>query len=78
MIAVDPAYRHQGHMGRMMRALLDDVDRKKTFCMLETETPGNVPIYEHYGFRVVKEGMVEPQGVPFFFLVYDPLGIVKD
>ncbi len=78
MIAVDPGHRHGGHMGRMMRALLADVDAKQTFCMLETETPGNVPIYEHYGFRLIRAGEVQPQNVPFFYMVYDPMGIVKE
>ena len=78
MIAIDPACRGQGVMRRLMTPLLDRVDREKTFCLLETENPGNVSIYEHFGFCLIHSGRVQPADIPYFFMAYDPRRIVRD
>lgn len=78
MIAIDPACRRQGVMRRLMTPLLDRVDRERTFCLLETENPGNVSIYKHFGFRLIRSGRVQPADIPYFFMAYDPRGIVRD
>jgi ribosomal protein S18 acetylase RimI-like enzyme len=78
MIAIDPAARGHGILRQLMTPLLERVEREKTFCLLETENPGNVPIYEHFGFRQVRSGRVPSADMPFFFMVYDPSGLVTD
>lgn len=78
LIAIDPACRGQGVMRRLMTPLLDRIGREKTFCLLETENPGSVPIYAHFGFRLVRSGRVQPADIPYFFMAYDPRGIVRD
>jgi GNAT superfamily N-acetyltransferase len=77
IIAVDPACRGQGVMRRLMTPLLDRIDREGNFCLLETENPANVPIYGHYGFRLVRSGRVLPADIPYFHMAYDPMGIVR-
>jgi GNAT superfamily N-acetyltransferase len=76
MVAVSPAFREKGFMSRMIRSLLESTDKAGTFCLLETENPNNVPIYEHFGFKRIKSGTVQPVNVPFFYMAYDPAGIL--
>jgi GNAT superfamily N-acetyltransferase len=66
MIAVDPALRGQGQMSRMMGPLLAYAKRQGIPCLLETEDPANVPIYEHFGFRVISTGHIELPPVDYF------------
>lgn len=42
MVAVDKKYRGQKFMSQMIRAALDEADKRRTFCVLETETIENV------------------------------------
>ncbi|MFG6494824.1 GNAT family N-acetyltransferase [Fictibacillus sp. UD] len=74
-VCVDPAHRHQGHMTKMMKAAIEETKKRKTFCLLQTETMKNVRIYKHLGFSVVEE--VRFDHIPFstFVMIYDPYGI---
>ncbi len=51
-------YRGQGLASRLIRPLLEEFDKKKLACYLETHNPSNVAIYEHFGFKVVEEGKI--------------------
>ena len=51
LIAVRPGLHGRGYMGRLMRPVLDEACRRNRSVILNTETPGNLPIYEHYGFQ---------------------------
>ncbi len=74
-VCVDPTHRHQGHMTNMMKAAIEDTKKRKTFCLLQTETIKNVRIYKHLGFSVVEE--VRFDHIPFstFVMIYDPYEI---
>jgi GNAT superfamily N-acetyltransferase len=78
MIAVDPHSQGRGHMSRIMRPLLEYTERVNSFCFLETENSDNVPIYKHFGFRLIHAGEIKNTAVHYFFMVYDPLGIFID
>ncbi len=54
-IAVDPAHQGQGHAGALLRPVLAHLQRVGLPCYLETHQRRNVPLYEHFGFRVVEE-----------------------
>jgi GNAT superfamily N-acetyltransferase len=58
MMGVDPACQGQGHAGRLLRPMLERADREGTACFLETQLAKNVGLYEHFGFRVVEEGII--------------------
>lgn len=49
--------------GALLRAGLDRVDAGRMPAYLESSAPGNVPLYERFGFRVVGE-IVLPDGGP--------------
>ncbi|WP_210610049.1 GNAT family N-acetyltransferase [Priestia flexa] len=76
-VSVDPLYRHQGHMSKLMRSALKEVDETKSFCVLQTETKENVAIYQHLGFKLINK--IIDDGVPFptYVLLYDPYKITK-
>ncbi|WP_254848723.1 GNAT family N-acetyltransferase [Paenibacillus sp. FSL R10-2796] len=54
MLAVQDQYRGQGYVSKIMTPLLAECRMSNTLCTLETQTPSNLPIYEHYQFRTVK------------------------
>jgi ribosomal protein S18 acetylase RimI-like enzyme len=64
-IGVDPARQGFGLGGLLLRAGLARVDRDGVECHLITWPPGNVRLYQRYGFEVAVEGDV-PGGGPRF------------
>ncbi|CAH8244474.1 GNAT family N-acetyltransferase [Paenibacillus melissococcoides] len=53
MLVVQPQYRGQGWVRKMMSPLLAECRERGIACTLETQNPRNVGLYEHYGFTVV-------------------------
>ena len=56
-LAVDPGHQHHGLAELLMNEVLDYAQQHKMLVSLETHNPDNVPIYEHFGFKVY--GIVE-------------------
>ena len=52
-IAVQKSFRGKGFAGKLIKPILLELDKTETPCYLETQNPVNVPIYEHYGFKVM-------------------------
>ncbi len=57
-IGIDPAFQGKGFASALLKPMLARMDTDQNSCYLETQNRENVPIYKHYGFRVVEEGMV--------------------
>lgn len=55
VIGVDPAYQGQGFCSRLVRPVLDRIDRERMPCYLETNAAKNVAIYRRFGFEVISE-----------------------
>lgn len=72
MVAVDKKYRGQKFMSTMIRAALNEADKRRTFCVLETETIENVRIYEHFGFQLSQSIEVVKGQLTVYILIYDP------
>lgn len=51
-LAVDPAHQGQGIASALLRPVLRRCDAQGVGAYLETATPSNLPLYEHFGFRV--------------------------
>lgn len=62
-IGVDPSYQGQGVGGALLRSRLERVDHEGAEAYLESSKPGNIPIYEHFGF-MVREVPKLPEGAP--------------
>ena len=52
-IAVRKTFRGKGFAGKLIKPVLAKLDKTKLPCYLETQNPDNVPIYEHYGFKIM-------------------------
>lgn len=53
LIGVDPTQQGKGIGSRMIRDMLDRLDRENVPAYLEATSPRNVPLYERMGFRPV-------------------------
>jgi len=62
-IGVDPAHQRQGAGGALLRSRLTRVDADGAAAYLESSKTENIPVYEHFGFRVVEIPAL-PGGVP--------------
>ena len=58
VIAVEPELQGKGYGSMLLRPMLTRMDKKHTPCYLETQEEKNVPMYQHYGFKVVEEGII--------------------
>jgi ribosomal protein S18 acetylase RimI-like enzyme len=58
IIGVDPAYHGQGFSSRLVRPVLQRIDRERMPSFLETNTWRNVAIYRRFGFEVVSEDKI--------------------
>jgi GNAT superfamily N-acetyltransferase len=62
-IGVDPAYQGQGVGSALLRSRLERVDREGAAAYLESSKPGNIPLYEHFGFQAAEVPPL-PNGAP--------------
>ena len=63
MIGTDPDRRGLGVGAALLRSRLRTCDEQRMPAYLESSNPGNVPLYEHFGFEV-RDGLRLPEGVP--------------
>ena len=66
-----PARQGHGFGGRAIRAGLERADRDGVAAYLETATPANIPLYEHFGFAVSHEWQV-PRGPLCWSMLREP------
>jgi ribosomal protein S18 acetylase RimI-like enzyme len=59
-LGVEPALQGQGVAGALLRPVLALADRQALACYLETNNPGNLPFYEHYGFTLAGHVQARP------------------
>lgn len=55
LIGADPAAQGQGHGAALLRSGLAKADAAGLPAYLESSKPSNLPLYEHFGFRVRAE-----------------------
>lgn len=56
MLGVSPEYQGQGIGGQLLQPVLQEADRTKMPCYLETSTNGGVRFYQRHGFEIVHHG----------------------
>lgn len=54
LIGIDPAFQGRGYASALIKPMLARIDQEHLPCYLETNNEKNVPIYEHFGFKVVE------------------------
>ncbi len=70
--AVRPSMQGKGIASRLMRPVIHYADEKKLMISLETHNEKNIPMYEHYGFRLF-ETVEKHFGLKQYCMVRDPL-----
>ncbi len=72
LLGVAPEHQGKGHASRLLRPMLERLDEEGLPAYLETTNPVNVPRYEHFGFEVVREGMMPGTPIRFWCMLRDP------
>ena len=72
ILGVRPEFRGQGHVGRLLRPVLNRLDRERRPCYVDTVNPAAVPLYEHFGFRVLERSPIPRSGLTAWALLRDP------
>ncbi len=58
IIAVDPVHHGQGFASRLVRPVLERIDRERMSCFLETHAESNVAIYRRFGFETISKDKI--------------------
>jgi ribosomal protein S18 acetylase RimI-like enzyme len=69
VIGIDPAYQGQGFSSRLIRPVLERIDRERLPCALDTNTDKNVAIYERFGFDVISASKLPGTLVTSFLML---------
>jgi GNAT superfamily N-acetyltransferase len=67
-LGVDPRYRGAGYGSFLLKSMLARLDREGVPCCLDTENEKNVPLYEHFGFRVLESSEIPGTGSHCWFM----------
>jgi len=57
-LAVAPMFQGKGYASTLLKPMFTRIDKEHLPCYVETEQERNVSIYQHYGFKVVEEGII--------------------
>ena len=71
---VGPDYQGQGYASTLLKAMFTRIDNDRLPCFLETQNANNVPIYQHYGFKVVEESIVPNTKVTNWAMLREKVG----
>jgi len=55
IIGVEPQHQGFGYASRLLNGMLAQIDTEGLPCYLEAETEESVPVYQHFGFKVVEK-----------------------
>jgi ribosomal protein S18 acetylase RimI-like enzyme len=58
LLGVDPRFQGRGFGSRLLREMLTNIDEEYLSCYLETHNEQNVPMYQHFGFKVIDEFII--------------------
>lgn len=71
LLGVDPALRGQGYASKLVKPVLVRTERKGMACWLDNTNENNLPLYQHYGFRVIEEYEIPRTGVKIWGMLKD-------
>jgi predicted acetyltransferase len=70
-MGVLPEQQGKGLSGSLLVPMLARLDKKGVPCVLETNAPQNVPLYERYGFITLGTTHIPDLGVPLWTMWRD-------
>ena len=71
---VEPPLQGKGYGATLMRAMLARLDEEQMPCYLDTQNEKNVPMYQHFGFKVLEEGIIPGSGVRHWGMIREKPG----
>jgi len=72
IIAIDKTDRGKGKFRALLTPIVNYCERNNLPIILETANPNNVPLFEHYGFKLVKTTENNQLGINQYNFVKDP------
>ena len=66
LIAVDPLHQEKGYASMLIRGKLRELDKQNLPCYLNTQNEENVPIYEHFGFKLIGKIQVPKSNIYYY------------
>jgi len=69
VLGVDPELQGKGYASRLLKPKLARFDREKLPAYLETSIEDYVPIYQHFGFKVIKEATLPGSGAKMWVMM---------
>lgn len=60
--------RGQGLSSKLIRPFLEMADSEQVIAYTDTVTRSNVPLYQHFGFELVEENLIEDTGITTYAL----------
>ena len=73
-LGVNPEHQGKGHASSLLKAMFVRIDKEGLPCYLETQNERNVPIYQHYGFKVVEESVIPGTEVTNWAMLREKVG----
>jgi predicted GNAT family N-acyltransferase len=68
IVAVDKALKGTSACRELLMPVINECEEKKIPIIMQTHNPDNVPIYEHYGFRLIESHYSEELDLTCFCL----------
>jgi len=72
LLGVEPELMGKGYASNLVKVVLNRTDRESLVCYLDNTNEKNLPMYQHYGFRVVEEYKVPKSGVSLWAMLREP------
>jgi len=70
MLVVQPEFRGQGYVSKIMKPLLAECNQRNIVCTLETQNPHNIALYERYQFTTIEVIPLPESQVEQYCMIY--------
>ena len=71
-LGVDPNFQGKGHAGVLLKAMFTRSDQEGIPIYLETHKDINVAIYQHYGFKILKDATIPDTDIHLWAMLKEP------
>jgi len=69
LLAVEPASKGKGHASRLVNTMLKRLDAEGLACYLDNTNASNLPMYRHFGFRLLEQYTLPNTGVSLWAMM---------
>jgi ribosomal protein S18 acetylase RimI-like enzyme len=71
MLGINPQFQGRGYASRLLLPMLSRLDEQGLSCYLETMEESNIPMYQHFGFRVLEQSQIPDTKITFWVMLRD-------